>query len=194
MSHAHQYSSAQVENAATEMKHSTMRSLPFSLPTWISWLYRRYLTMDRLLDYGASCIAIFPTSWVMLGGMAGKVAAPGSNSWTVGSCWQAATQSWMHDTSATPMAEGKMHWRPRGRCLPRFDFIISLFFCFVVIVMRHRFLFSRSAELCEVADFQLQSRDHWFGFWEDGLLFKRSSNISCIWPFLKCFSLPFEDI
>lgn len=66
--------------------------------------------------------------------MAGKAAAQGSNSWTVGWCWPAATQSWMHGTSATPMGEGRTRWQPRERYLPRseiwFYFLYLLFFLF----------------------------------------------------------------
>lgn len=121
MSLARQSSSVQDENAATEMRHLTMRSLPFSLPTWIFWHCRRCSTTDLQPDCGGNCIATFHTCWVMLGGMAGKAAAPGSNSWTVGWCWPAATQFWMHAMSATPMGEGRMHWQPRERCLPRLE-------------------------------------------------------------------------
>ncbi len=125
---ARQSLSALDENAATEMRHSTTRSLPFSLPIWISWLYRKCLTTERLVDCGGSCIATSPTCWVMLGGMAGKAVVQGSNSWTVGWCWPVATQYWMHGTSATPTGEERTHWQPRGRCLPRSEILLYFFY------------------------------------------------------------------
>lgn len=127
MSHVRRSLSALGENAAMEMRLLTMRSLPFFRPIWISWLCRKFLITERQVDCGGSCIATSHTCWVMWGGMAGKAAAQGSNSWTVGWCWPAATQSWMHDMSATPMGEGRMHWQPRECCLPRSEIYLIFF-------------------------------------------------------------------
>lgn len=119
MCHAHPSLSDQGENAATETRLLTTRSLPFSPPIWIFWLYRKRLTTEPRLDCCDSCIATSPMCWAMLGDMAGRAAAQGSNSWTVGWCWLAATQSWMHGMSATQTEEGRTRWQPRERFLPR---------------------------------------------------------------------------